>query len=61
MLDQNAVLMFLSTVHGHVRPISRNGCRDGGPVAPYLVRGLHVSLERGGSMPRGSGDPVLTL
>jgi hypothetical protein len=30
-------------------------------VAPYLVRGLHASLERGRSMPRGSGVPVLTL
>jgi hypothetical protein len=30
-------------------------------VAPRLARGLHVSLGRGRSMPRGSGAPVLTL
>jgi hypothetical protein len=60
-LDQSAVLMFLSTVHGHVCPISGNGCRGGGPMAPCLARGLYVSSGRGGSMPRGSGDPVLTL
>jgi hypothetical protein len=33
----------------------------GAPVAPRLSRGLHVSLEQGRSMPRGSGAPVLTL
>jgi hypothetical protein len=32
----------------------------GDPVAPHLVRGLHVSLGRGGSMPRGSGA-LMTL
>jgi hypothetical protein len=31
------------------------------PVAPRLARGLHVFLERGRSMPRGSGSLVLTL
>jgi hypothetical protein len=31
------------------------------PVAPHLARGLHVSLGRGRSMPRGSGAPMLTL
>jgi hypothetical protein len=32
----------------------------GAPMAPRLARGLHVSLGRGRSMPRGSGAPVLT-
>jgi hypothetical protein len=31
------------------------------PVVPCLARGLHASLERGRSMPRGSGAPMLTL
>jgi hypothetical protein len=37
MLDQSAVPMFPSTVHGHVRPISGNGCRGEGPCGsrPY--------------------------
>jgi hypothetical protein len=33
----------------------------GAPMAPRLSRGLHVSLGRGKSTPRGSGAPVLTL
>jgi hypothetical protein len=33
----------------------------GSPMAPRLARGLHVSLRRGRSTPRGSGAPVLTL
>jgi hypothetical protein len=31
------------------------------PVAPHRARGLHVSLEQGRSMPRGSDAPMLTL
>jgi hypothetical protein len=31
------------------------------PMAPRLARGLHVSLERGRSMLRGSGAPMLML
>jgi hypothetical protein len=31
MLDHSAAPMLPSTVHGHVRPISGNGCRGGGP------------------------------
>jgi hypothetical protein len=53
--------MLLSTMHGHICPISGNRCRGGGPVAPYLATGLYVSPRRGESMPRGSGDPVLML
>jgi hypothetical protein len=49
-------------VHGHVRPIGGNGRRGEGPRgSPRLARGLHVSLGRGRSMPRGSGAPMLTL
>jgi hypothetical protein len=33
----------------------------GTPVAPCLDRGLHTSLERGRSMPRGMDAPMLTL
>jgi hypothetical protein len=33
----------------------------GAPVTPRLARGLHVSLGRGRSTPRGSGAPVLIL
>jgi hypothetical protein len=33
----------------------------GALAAPRLARGLHMSLGRGGSMPRGSGALVLTL
>jgi hypothetical protein len=61
MLGQSVVPTFLFTVHGHVRPIARTGVMVRAPVAPRLARGLHVSLGRGRSMPRGSGAPVLTL
>jgi hypothetical protein len=37
------------------------GAMVGTPMAPCLARGLHASLERGRSMPRGSSTPVLTL
>jgi hypothetical protein len=30
-------------------------------VAPHLARGIHASLERGRSTPRGSGASVLIL
>jgi hypothetical protein len=50
MLSQDVVPVLLLTVRGHVRPIGGSGCRDwGGPMAPRLARGLHVSLGRGGS------------
>jgi hypothetical protein len=42
-------------------PSVGTGAMVGAPVAPRLARGLHVSLGQGGSMPRGSGAPVLTL
>jgi hypothetical protein len=60
-LGQSVVLMLLFTVHGHVRPIGRSGCRGEGPVASCFTIGLHASLGRGRSTPRGSGAPVLTL
>jgi hypothetical protein len=37
------------------------GAVAGTRMAPCLARGLHASLERARSMPRGSGTPVLTL
>jgi hypothetical protein len=58
-LGQSVVPVFL--MHGHVCPIGGSGCHGEGPVAPRLVRGLHMSLEQGISTPRGSGAPVLTL
>jgi hypothetical protein len=61
MLDQSTIPMFLFTVHGHVRPLGGNGCRDGAHMAPRRARGLHVFLGRGRSMPRVSGAPMLTL
>jgi hypothetical protein len=44
MLGQGVVPMLLLTVHGYIRPIGGVGAAIGGPVAPRLVRGLHVSL-----------------
>jgi hypothetical protein len=61
MLGQSAVPMLLFTVHGRVRPIVGTGVVMRVPVAPRLARGLHVSLGRGISAPRGSGTPMLTL
>jgi hypothetical protein len=53
--------MPLSTVHGHVHPISGNGCRGGTHAPPGLAGGPYTSLGLGGSIPRGSGAPMLTL
>jgi hypothetical protein len=61
MLGQSVVPTLLFTMRGHVRPIGGNECRGWDPVAFCLARGLHASLERGRSMPRGSGTAVLTL
>jgi hypothetical protein len=44
MLGQSVVPAFLLTVHSHIRSIGGSGCHGEGPVAPCLVRGLHVSL-----------------
>jgi hypothetical protein len=35
-------------------PSAGVGAVVGGPMAPHLSRGLHMSLRRGGSTPRGS-------
>jgi hypothetical protein len=40
-------------------PSAGVGAVVGGPVAPRPARGLHMSLGRGRSTPRGSGAPVL--
>jgi hypothetical protein len=61
MLDQSVVPMLLFTIYGHVYPIGGNGRRGESPVAPRLARGLHVTLGRGKSMPRGLGALMLTL
>jgi hypothetical protein len=37
------------------------GAEVGGPMASRLTRGLHASLGRGRSTPRGLGAPALTL
>jgi hypothetical protein len=42
-------------------PSAGEGAVVRAPVAPRLARGLHVSLGRDKSTPRGSGAPVLTL
>jgi hypothetical protein len=42
-------------------PSAGMGAAVRAPVAPRLAKGLHVSLRRGRSMPRGSDAPVLTL
>jgi hypothetical protein len=42
-------------------PSMGTGAVVGAHVASHLARGLYVSLGRGGSMPIGSGAPVLTL
>jgi hypothetical protein len=61
MLDQNAVPMFLSTVHGRVCPISENGRSGGGPRGfPPCQRILRVPRARQKHAKR-VGHPVLTL
>jgi hypothetical protein len=60
-LGQSVVPVLLFTVHGHVRSIGGSGAMVRALVALCLARGLHVSLRRGRSTPRGSGAPVLTL
>jgi hypothetical protein len=42
-------------------PSVRMGAMVGGHAALGLARGRHASLERGGSVPRGSGAPVPVL
>jgi hypothetical protein len=42
-------------------PLVGMGTVVGALAAPHLARGLHMSLGRGRSMPRGSGTLVLTL
>jgi hypothetical protein len=37
------------------------GAMVGAHMAPSLARELYMSLGRGGSMPRGSGAPMLML
>jgi hypothetical protein len=61
MLDQSVVPMPSFTVHGHVRPISGDGCCGGPPVALNLARGLPMSLRRGESMLRELAAPMLML
>jgi hypothetical protein len=61
MLGQGVVPMLLFVVHGHVRPISGSGCRGWGPRGSRLDIGLHMSLGQGGSTPRVSSAPMLTL
>jgi hypothetical protein len=60
-LSQGVAPVLLLTVHDHVCPIGGSGRRGWGvPVAHRLARGLHVSLERGGTKPRESGT-LMTL
>jgi hypothetical protein len=61
MLGQSAVPTLLFTVHGHVRPIGGNECHCWDPRGSLPWRRAHTSLERGRSMPRGSGALVLML
>jgi hypothetical protein len=61
MSDHNVAPMLPFTVHGRVVPSLGMGAVVGAHTAPGLARGPYVSLGRGGSMPRESGVPVLTL
>jgi hypothetical protein len=60
MLGQSAVPRSYSLCAVMFVPSVGMSVVVGTPVAPYLARGL-PSLERGRSMPRGSGALVLTL
>jgi hypothetical protein len=61
MLGQSTVPTLLFTMHGHIRPINRNGRRDEGPRGfSHCQRAPRVPRARQ-KYAKGSGAPMLTL